>query len=128
MPSTDTVHGAPARSHHTPAGPCTSPAFPLAPPQATGDAQRLRLTEATRALWTATLALMTAFMQVPAPAHRYLLAQRISRNLVTLADQECFDVGCRERFARLARRWLDRSREYAPKRAVARVRLLDLLS
>jgi hypothetical protein len=88
----------------------------------------MRLTDAIRALWTATLALMTAFMQVPAPAHRYLLARRISRNLDTLASQDCFDPGCRERFARLAGRWRERAAEFAPQRSPARPRRLrDLL-
>jgi hypothetical protein len=119
----------PARSHPTPAGACFPPAFALAPPPlASGDGARLRLTEATRALWTATLALMTAFMQVSAPAHRYLLAQRISRNLDTLAGQDCFEPACRERFARLARRWRERAREFAPQRSAPRLRLLNLLS
>ncbi|MFI4926201.1 MAG: hypothetical protein ACHP7E_00750 [Burkholderiales bacterium] len=87
----------------------------------------MRLTDAVRALWTATLALMTAFMQVPAPAHRYLLAQRISRNLDTLAGQDCFEPACRARFARLARRWRERAGEFAPQPSPARLRLRDLL-
>jgi hypothetical protein len=73
------------------------------------------LADANRALWLATLGLMTAFMHTPAPAHRYLLARRISRNLETLSRQECFDSGCRARFGRLGRRWLARSEQFAPK-------------
>jgi hypothetical protein len=72
-------------------------------------AQSARLAEASRALWLATLALMTAFLHNPAPAHRLLLARRISRNLHTLSGQDCFDGGCRARFARLAQRWQARA-------------------
>lgn len=64
-----------------------------------------QLLQASRALWLATLSLMTAFMQTPAPAHRVLLARRIARNFDTLARQECFEAGCRASFARLALRW-----------------------
>lgn len=74
----------------------------------------LQLAQASRALWVATLSLMTAFMQLQAPAHRYLLARRIARNLETLARQECFDAGCRARFARLAPRWHARAQQFAP--------------
>jgi hypothetical protein len=87
-----------------------------------------QLAQASRALWSATLALMTAFMQTPAPAHRYLLARRIGRNFETLSGQECFDAGCRASFGRLARRWLARSEEFAPESAGPRRGLLRLLS
>jgi len=63
------------------------------------------LSRACAALWTATLALMTAFMQTPAPAHRYLIARKIARNLDLLHEQECFTVECRTIFANLSRRW-----------------------
>lgn len=63
------------------------------------------LTQACAALWTATLALMTAFMQNTAPQQRFLLARRIAANLLTLSGQECFAADCRERFKKLARRW-----------------------
>ena len=63
------------------------------------------LHEASRALWLATLSLMTAFMQQPAPAHRYLLARRIARNFETLRSQDCFSADCRRRFDRLGSRW-----------------------
>ena len=63
------------------------------------------LARACGALWLATLSLMTAFMQTGAPAHRQLMARRIARNLHTLRAQECFAPDCRDRFARLARRW-----------------------
>ena len=98
-------------------------------PAPTSVAPALQLAHASRALWSATLALMAAFMQTPAPAHRYLLARRIGRNFETLSEQECFDAGCRARFGRLASRWLARSEEFAPEGA-ARPRggLLRLLS
>jgi hypothetical protein len=100
---------------HAPAQTSVSPAFQLA--------------QASRALWSATLALMAAFMQTPAPAHRYLLARRIGRNFETLSEQECFDADCRARFDRLASRWLARSEEFSPNRAVRpRGGLLRLLS
>ena len=63
------------------------------------------LQAASRALWLATLSLMTAFMQTQAPAHRYLMARRIARNFETLTRQECFSEDCRRRFARLGARW-----------------------
>lgn len=64
------------------------------------------LQEASRALWLATLSLMTAFMQTQAPAHRYLMARRIARNFETLrAQEDCFSDDCRRRFERLGTRW-----------------------
>jgi len=63
------------------------------------------LHEASRALWLATLSLMTAFMHTQAPAHRYLIARRIARNFETLTNQDCFPADCRQRFARLGARW-----------------------
>lgn len=74
----------------------------------------LQLAEANRALWVATLSLMTAFMQTAAPAHRLLLARRIARNFETLKDQECFDSGSRASFARLATRWSQRAGQISP--------------
>lgn len=128
MPFAESAAAATARSHSTPAGACSPPAFDLElPPSAADPGQGLRLAEAVRALWAATLALMTAFMQVNAPAHRYLLARRIARNLDTLAGQDCFEPACRERFAKLARRWAGRAQEYAPHPTPARARLRDLL-
>ncbi|HVE54612.1 MAG TPA: hypothetical protein VNB23_14625 [Ramlibacter sp.] len=73
------------------------------------------LAQASRALWAATLSLMTAFMQTAAPAHRYLLAQRISRNFDTLSRQDCFDARCRASFARLADRWARNAQQHAPE-------------
>jgi hypothetical protein len=109
MPSTIEVASAPPPSNGlAPAPVPTAPAFALA--------------QASRALWSATLALMTAFMQTPAPAHRYLLARRIGRNFETLSAQECFDAACRASFGRLARRWLARSEEFAPEQARPRRR------
>jgi hypothetical protein len=114
-----------------PSAPQAAPA-PFVPhgpaPAAASVSPALQLAQASRALWSATLALMTAFMQTPAPAHRYLLARRIGRNFETLSGQECFDAGCRDRFGRLARRWLERSEEFAPAGAAAPRRgLLRLL-
>jgi hypothetical protein len=63
------------------------------------------LNDASRALWLATLSLMTAFMQTQAPAHRYLMARRIARNFESLREQDCFSPDCRRRFARLGQRW-----------------------
>ena len=45
------------------------------------NADTLALSRACSALWTATLSLMAAFMQTSAPAHRYLIARKIARNL-----------------------------------------------
>jgi hypothetical protein len=85
----------------------------------------VQLAAANRALWAATLSLMAAFMQTPAPAHRFLLACRIARNLETLSRQDCFDRGCRASFMRLAHRWQARSEQFAPQ--PERRGLLDLL-
>ena len=63
------------------------------------------LERACIALWCATLALMTAYLQQPAPAHRLLLARRIAANFQTLAQQESFSPASRDSFARLQRRW-----------------------
>src|SRR4051812_27556960 len=98
-----TADAASPAPQQTPAGPCASPALALGERPLRTDADALNL--ASRALWTATLALMTAFMQAPAPAHRFLRARRISRNFDSLSGQECFDRSCRTSFERLARRW-----------------------
>jgi hypothetical protein len=96
MPSPDARTTPPSLpSGFLPAGAIASPAQQLA--------------QASRALWLATLALMAAYMQNPAPAHRLLLARRVARNFDTLARQDCFAAGCRARFARLARRWQARA-------------------
>jgi len=68
-------------------------------------AQMHALAQACQSLWTATLSLMTAFMQTTAPAHRLLLARRIARNFATLQDQPCFNGATRASFARLHERW-----------------------
>ncbi|MEJ8837205.1 hypothetical protein [Ramlibacter sp. AN1133] len=92
---------------------------PFPPAEATASpAQQLAL--ASRALWVATLSLMTAYMQNAAPAHRLLLARRIARNFDTLARQECFAAGCRASFERLARRWQVRADQLAPEAAAPR--------
>lgn len=108
----------------------SAPASPLAAPApAAAQAEpAVQLAQACRALWIATLSLMTAFMQQPAPAHRYLLARRIGRNLETLAGQDCFDAPCRARFARLARRWHERAEPLAPGAAAPRAGLLRFLA
>jgi len=67
------------------------------------------LSSACRALWLATLSLMTAFMHQRAPAHRCLLARRIASNLQTLSSQDCFDPASRASFTRLAQRWKTRA-------------------
>jgi hypothetical protein len=90
------------------------PSAPHAPAQAHASPAQ-QLAQANRALWAATLSLMTAFMQVPQPAHRYLLARRIGRNFDTLARHgDCFDSACRASFARLAGRWTARAEQFAP--------------
>jgi hypothetical protein len=73
------------------------------------------LSQACSALWLATLSLMTAFMQAQAPAHRLQLARRIAGNFRTLQQQECFSADCRERFARLGRRWQARADALDPQ-------------
>ena len=60
---------------------------------------------ACTALWSATLSLMTAYMQLHAPAHRSLLARRIAANFETLSRQDSFSGATRESFARLHQRW-----------------------
>lgn len=114
MPPSDDASTPFAPSATAPVPACAAPALALA--------------QASRALWSATLALMTAFMQTPAPAHRYLLARRIGRNFETLSGQECFDAPCRASFGRLARRWLERSEEFAPEPVRPRAGLLRLFS
>lgn len=77
------------------------------------------LQEACRALWLATLSLMTAYLHNRAPAHRLLLARRIARNFATLADQPCYDAAARARFARLQARWDGTARRLAGEPARA---------
>jgi hypothetical protein len=72
---------------------------------ADADANAVTLSRACAALWTATLALMTAFMQTPAPAHRLLIARKIARNLKLLHEQDCFTTECRMIFSNLSQRW-----------------------
>ena len=68
-----------------------------------------QLASACTALWTATLSLMAAFMQTPAPAHRLLMARRIARNFATLQQQDCFSTASRASFSKLSRRWNDKA-------------------
>ena len=69
------------------------------------NADALALSRACTALWMATLSLMTAFMQTGAPAHRYLIARKIAKNLRILREQDCFTAECRMIFSNLSQRW-----------------------
>lgn len=117
-----------------PAAPASGPPAALAAPASSAQAAGVpsgaqRLAEASRALWLATLSLMTAFMQATGPAHRCLLARRIARNFETLSRLECFEAGCRGSFRRLARRWQANSEQCAPDAGMGRGgRLLRLFS
>jgi len=53
-------------------------------------------------------------MHTGAPAHRYLLASRIARNLSTLREQECFNETTRVKFSRLALRWKKKADALSP--------------
>jgi hypothetical protein len=118
MPS-DATAEAIATPPATPAGASSQPAFALPPSL---PAAQARLEAANRALWTATLTLMMAFLQTPGPAHRHHLARRIARNLEILSGQDSIDRACRASFARLAGRWQARAAESSPRET-----LLDLL-
>src|SRR4051794_20540846 len=85
------------------------------------------LATANRALWLATLSLMTAFMQVHAPAHRLLRARRTARNSDPLPRQECFDEGPRASFPRLQARWQAHAEQFDPKPAPVLAGLFRLL-
>ena len=91
----------------------------IAAPAATADArvrEKLALTQACNALWVATLSLMTAFMQTAAPAHRYLIARKIAKNLAMLREEETvFSAECRMIFNNLAQRWLAKADQLAPE-------------
>lgn len=78
------------------------------------DSDLAELSRACMALWTATLSLMAAFMHTSAPAHRYLIARRIARNLATLRGQECFNASSRQSFDRLSRRWTEKADRLDP--------------
>jgi hypothetical protein len=78
-------------------------------------AQMVALSRACVALWMATLSLMTAFMQTPAPAHRYLIARKIARNLATLREQDCFTRECRMIFSNLSQHWTAKANQLAPQ-------------
>lgn len=78
-------------------------------------ADALALSRACAALWMATLSLMTAFMQTGAPAHRYLIARKIARNLGTLREQDCFTAECRMIFSNLSQRWSAKADQLAPR-------------
>ncbi|RYG12890.1 MAG: hypothetical protein EON92_07080 [Burkholderiales bacterium] len=95
---------------------------------ALSESERNALAGASYALWLATLSLMTAFMQNPAPAHRYLLARRISGNFDTLRQQDCFATVNRQAFERLALRWQQQAQHLAPARRPGSQGFLGLLS
>ena len=95
----------------------TQPALSPSGSQSLAATQAQELARACGALWLATLSLMTAYMQQQAPAHRHLLARRIARNLQTLQEQDCFSLDCRERFARIARRWEQKAHADHPNHA-----------
>lgn len=78
-------------------------------------ADTLALSQACNALWAATLSLMVAFMQTSAPAHRYLIARRIARNLETLQGEDCFTQASRDSFSKLSRRWNDKADRLRPQ-------------
>ena len=80
----------------------------------TSQADSLAMSRACAALWMATLALMTAFMQNTAPAHRYLIARKIARNLGTLNEQDCFTTEARMIFSNLSRHWQVKADQLAP--------------
>jgi hypothetical protein len=77
--------------------------------------EALALSRACTALWVATLALMTAFMQTAAPAQRYLIARKIAKNLAMLREEEqVFTAECRMIFGNLAQRWSAKADQLAP--------------
>ncbi len=76
---------------------------------------RQELAQACKALWLATLSLMTAFMRNQAPAHKLLLARRIARNFETLQAQDCFSCADRASFARLSQRWTATAQRLDPQ-------------
>jgi hypothetical protein len=98
------------------------------PPAAQLD--QLRLAQACRSLWLATLSLMAAFMHNGAPAHRQQLARRIARNLDTLAAQrDIFPAADCARFAQLGAHWHRRAAHCAPQAGAPRGRgLLQALA
>jgi hypothetical protein len=79
------------------------------------NADALALSRACAALWMATLSLMTAFMQTAAPAHRYLIARKIAKNLGVLREQDCFTAECRMIFSNLSQRWSAKAEQLAPR-------------
>jgi hypothetical protein len=79
------------------------------------NADALALSRACTALWMATLSLMTAFMQTAAPAHRYLIARKIAKNLGLLREQDCFTAECRMIFTNLSQHWAAKADQLAPR-------------
>ncbi|HSW16803.1 MAG TPA: hypothetical protein VLJ86_06215 [Ramlibacter sp.] len=71
-----------------------------------GDADAQMLAQACKALWTATLGLMAAYIQQRDLPQRRALARRIANNFAMLETHSgAFAPRCRESFARLALRW-----------------------
>ena len=89
----------------------TTPAADATPDDRLGES--LALSRACAALWVATLSLMTAFMQTSAPAHRYLIARKIAKNLGMLCQETCFTAECRMIFSNLSQRWTARAEQLA---------------
>ena len=90
------------------------PAAEAVPNEAAANDDRLALQRACAALWVATLSLMTAFMHNNAPAHRYLIARKIAKNLTMLGEEEqVFTVESRMTFSVLAQRWTAKADQLA---------------
>ena len=84
------------------------------PHRAAADNDLIALQRACTALWVATLSLMTAFMHNNAPAHRYLIARKIAKNLAMLhREEQVFSAECRMIFDNLARRWTANAEQLA---------------
>ncbi len=84
------------------------------PHAAASNDDRIALQRACTALWVATLSLMTAFMHNNAPAHRYLIARKIAKNLSMLQREELvFTAECRMIFSNLAQRWTAKADQMA---------------
>jgi len=88
--------------------------MPSEPATTHRQAELSALSRASGALWLATLSLMTAYMHTAAPAHKYLLASRIARNLCTLRERACFSEVTRATFSKLATRWKKKADALSP--------------
>lgn len=84
------------------------------PRPAAANDDHIALQRACMALWVATLSLMTAFMHNNAPAHRYLIARKIAKNLSMLhREEQVFTTECRMIFNNLAQRWTAKADQLA---------------